>query len=53
VLRRIFGLKREGEICIMRSFITCNLCKCNQNDQVKVDEMGKAYGTYGEEERPK
>jgi hypothetical protein len=53
VPRRIFGLKREGEICIMRSFITCNVCKCNQNDQVKGDEMVKACGTHEEKEKPK
>jgi hypothetical protein len=53
VLRRIFGLKRDemrevGENYIMKSFITCTLCKYHYNDQAKEDEMGMSCSTNGE-----
>jgi hypothetical protein len=31
----------------MRSFRTCHFAKYNQNDQVKEDEMGRAYSMKG------
>jgi hypothetical protein len=32
----------------MRSFVTCTLLTYNYNDQVKVDEMGRAYSMNGD-----
>jgi hypothetical protein len=32
----------------MRNFITCTLPRYNENDQVKKNEMGRAYCTHEE-----
>jgi hypothetical protein len=43
VLRRIFGLKRDE----MRFIYFVLFFKCNKNDQVKEDEIGRACSTNG------
>jgi hypothetical protein len=47
VLRRIFGPKRDEVTGEWRRLLT----KYHSSDQIKKTEMGRTYGTYGEEER--
>jgi hypothetical protein len=55
-LGRYFGLRETrcqgaGGDFITRSFLICLLTKCNLGDHIKKDEMERAFGMYGLEER--
>jgi hypothetical protein len=57
VLRRVFGLKKDETIEACRNLDNEELRNLyssqiyNQNDEFKVDEMGRACGTHGREDK--
>jgi hypothetical protein len=44
-LRKIFGLTRDEENCVMRSFKIILFSEYKWDDEVKENEMGRAYST--------